>query len=266
MNNLIGKVTQGDCLEVMQGMPDKCVDLIVTSPPYDNLRNYDGYSFDFKNIAKEMFRVIKDGGVAVWVVGDSVENGSETGTSFRQALYFKEIGFNLHDTMIYQKNAMIFPEQTRYISCFEYMFVLSKGKPKTVNLIKEKTLNFDKSATSYRQKDGSVLKNKYEIGKEYRSRFNVWIYEVGYNKTTKDKFAFNHPAMFPEKLAQDHIVSWSNENDIVMDIFCGSGTVPKMALLNNRQFVGIEISESYCTIARERIKKEQDQLKLPMEN
>ena len=99
------KFIHGDCLEIMPTLADKSVDLTVTSPPYDNLRTYNGNSqFDFEGIAKELFRVTKDGGVVVWVVGDANINGSETGTSFRQALYFKEIGFNLHDTMIYQKD------------------------------------------------------------------------------------------------------------------------------------------------------------------
>ena len=96
-----------DCLNTMRAMPDGVIDLVITSPPYDDLRNYKGYSFDFESIAKELFRVVKEGGVVVWVVGDATVDGSETGTSFRQALFFKEVGFNLHDTMIYMKNKII---------------------------------------------------------------------------------------------------------------------------------------------------------------
>lgn len=183
-----------------------------------------------------------------------MKNGSETLIPFEQALYFKGVGFNVHDTMIYQKNAMPFPEQTRYIQCFEYMFVLSKGKPKTHNMIKEKTKGYKPSKSStQRNTDGTTKKLKYEQGKEFRNRWNVWVYDVGYNKTTKDKYAYEHPAMFPEQLANDHIISWSNPNDIVLDPFMGSGTTAKMAILNNRNYIGFELAATYCDIANKRI-------------
>jgi site-specific DNA-methyltransferase (adenine-specific) len=249
----------------MKGLPDKCIDLTVTSPPYDNLRTYNGFSWDFEGVAKELYRITKDGGVVVWVVGDRVINGSETLIPFNQALYFKQIGFNIHDTMIYQKNAMPFPEQTRYIQCFEYMFVMSKGKPKSCNMIKEPTrvANRIKNKKScQRNKDGTTTPMKYETGKDERNKWNVWVYEVGYNKTTKDKEAFKHPAMFPEALARDHIISWSNKGDLVLDPFVGSGTTAKMALLNGRNYIGIDISEEYCEIARKRIAEHTQQLSI----
>jgi len=259
----INKIYNMDNIEGMRLLDDNCIDLTVTSPPYDNLRTYNGFSWDFEGIAKELYRVTKDGGVVVWIVGDRVKNGSETLIPFKQALYFKEIGFNVHDTMIYQKNVMPFPEQTRYIQCFEYMFIFSKGKPITHNLLKEKTKGYKPSKTStQRNVDGTTTQLKYEQGKEYRNRWNVWIYDVGFNKTTKDKFAFDHPAMFPEQLAQDHIVSWSNEGDLVLDPFMGSGTTAKMAKLNNRNYIGFEISKDYCDIANKRISEEMAQIKL----
>jgi len=246
------------CMDAIKGMqkyiPDNSIDLTVTSPPYDNLRTYQGFVFDFESIAGELYRVTKNGGVVVWVVGDRIKNKSETLVPFKQALFFKEIGFNLHDTMIYQKNVMPFPEQTRYIQCFEYMFVLSRGKPKTTNILKEKTKGYNPSkSSSQRNKDGTTTKLKYEQGKDYRNKWNVWVYDVGYNKTTKDKFAFKHPAVFPEQLAEDHILSWSNENNIVLDPMCGSGTTCKMAKKLNRRFIGFDISQNYIDIARKRI-------------
>lgn len=262
--NPINQIYQGDCLELMKFIDDNSIDLTVTSPPYDNLRTYNGFTFDFESITKELFRITKKGGIVVWVVGDATINGSETGTSFKQALYFKEIGFNLHDTMIYQKNAMPFPEQTRYIQCFEYMFVFSKGKPITHNLIKEKTNGYKRSSSSQRNKDGTTSKLKYEMGKEYRNKWNVWLYEVGFGKSTLDKIAYNHPATFPEKLAEDHILSWSNEGDIVLDPMSGSGTTCKMALKNNRNFIGFEISQEYCDMANKRIKDYQSQLQMEL--
>jgi DNA modification methylase len=255
----LNKVICGDCLEVMGELPDNYIDLTVTSPPYDNLRTYNGFSFDFEGIAKELFRVTKQGGVVVWVIGDSVVRGSETGNAFRQALHFKEIGFNLHDTMIYQKNAFPFPDKTRYAQVFEYMFVLSKGKPNTTNIIRvpTKEANRIKNKKSYqRLPNGETVPMKYETGKSERNKENVWMFEVGYMKTTKDKFAFQHPAMFPEQLAHDHIISWSNEGDIVFDPMCGSGTTCKMAKQLGRNFIGIDISKEYCEIAKQRINAE----------
>ena len=259
MEKWLNKVICGDCLEVMGELPDNYIDLTVTSPPYDNLRTYNGFSFDFEGIAKELFRVTKQGGVVVWVIGDSVVRGSETGNAFRQALHFKEIGFNLHDTMIYQKNAFPFPDKTRYAQVFEYMFVLSKGKPNTTNIIRvpTKEANRIKNKKSYqRLPNGETVPMKYETGKSERNKENVWMFEVGYMKTTKDKFAFQHPAMFPEQLAHDHIISWSNEGDIVFDPMCGSGTTCKMAKQLGRNFIGIDISEEYCEIAKQRINAE----------
>ena len=253
-----------DCLTGMRRIPDNSIDLTVTSPPYDNLRTYNGYSFDFESIAKELYRVTKQSGVVVWVVGDATVKGSETGTSFRQALYFKEVGFNLHDTMIYAKDACPFPEINRYYPSFEYMFVLSKGKPKTANLIADKKNKHanTKIHGTQRNQDGKIVlqsavkNNTNRMVKEFGIRSNVWSYQVGKWKVTKDAIAYKHPAIFPEQLANDHIISWSNEGDVVMDIFMGSGTTAKMALLNNRNFIGFELSEEYCQIANERIQAE----------
>ena len=233
-------------LETMARMPDNFVDLTVTSPPYDNLRDYKGYSFPFEEIAKELFRVTKVGGVVVWVVGDATIKGSETGTSFRQALYFMQCGFYLHDTMIYKKaNALPNANSKRYRQCFEYMFVFSKGEINTFNPIKVEVKRFD--IGKQRQKNGSIEKyeKKYSENKE-RKIDNIFEYGVGGTNT-------GHPAIFPEQLANDHIVSWSNENDIVYDPFMGSGTTAKMAILNNRNWIGSEMSEEYCSIIQNRI-------------
>ena len=241
----------GDCLEVMKGIPDGSVDLTVTSPPYDNLRSYNGNNdlwgeHVWKAVLAELFRVTKEGGVVVWVVGDATIKGSETGTSFKQALHAMERGFNLHDTMIYEKSGMAFPESTRYHGIFEYMFVLSNGKPKSINLIKDRK-------NKYVGKVGGNKRGGLCARAEFGARFNVWRYANGRDNSTKDRAAFKHPAIFPESLANDHIISWSNEGDIVFDPFMGSGTTGKMAKLNNRQFIGIELDETYFNIAKERI-------------
>jgi len=252
----------GDCLERMSEIPDASVDLVVTSPPYDNLRDYNGYSFEFEKIAKELTRVIKDGGVIVWVVGDATIKGSESGTSFRQALYFKDVcGLNLHDTMIYRKQNYIPLTHNRYEQEFEYMFVLSKGKPKHFMPIKVPCI--------YAGEDKSAGKRKfYKDSKTYgtgnkntnvsldKIKGNVWTYLVG--NTTPDAKPWKHPAKFPLQLALDHIQSWSNHNDIVLDPFLGSGTAGVAALQLYRRFIGIEISEEYFKISQARIQLHED--------
>ena len=250
----INKIYNENCLETMAKMPDNFIDLTVTSPPYDGLRTYNGYSFPFEDIAKELFRITKDGGVVVWVVGDATKNGSESGTSFRQALYFKEIGFNLHDTMIYAKNSYMPLTHNRYEQQFEYMFVFSKGKPKTFKPIMIPSL----TAGTKRNRGGSKanentyaerLRDEKTIVNAEKQKPNIWFYDVGKNDKTK------HNAPFPEQLANDHIISWSNENDLIYDPFMGSGTTAKTAILNNRNWIGSEISNEYCNIVEERIKK-----------
>ena len=249
----INKIYNENCLDTMAKMPDNFIDLTVTSPPYDNLRTYNGYSFDFEAVAKELYRVTKQGGVVVWVVGDATIKGSETGTSFKQALFFKECGFNLHDTMIYRKSNRPPLNHPRYEQEFEYMFVFSKGRPKTVNLITTECINAGKiNNGTVRNSDSDVLQKKHGSGKpckDTKPLGNVWTYSVGNEKDNKGI----HPAVFPEKLAEDHIVSWSNEGDLVYDPFMGSGTTAKMAILNKRNWIGSEISQEYCEIVEKRI-------------
>ena len=255
----INKIYNENCLDTMARMPAGFVDLTVTSPPYDNLRTYNGYSFDFESIAKELFRVTKDGGVVVWVVGDATVKGSETGTSFRQALFLKDCGFNLHDTMIYQKNGASYPagkNSNRYSNIFEYMFVFSKGKPKAKNLIKDKKNRWAGTATfgesTNRQKDGSLKSSGKRTVSEFGYRDNIWKINNGKGFGC-DNISIKHPATFPEQLANDHIISWSNEGDLVYDTFMGSGTTAKMAIINKRNWIGSEISKEYCDIAEKRI-------------
>ena len=237
-------------------MPDSFVDMVLTSPPYDNLRDYKGYSFPFEDIAKELYRVTKQGGIVVWVVGDATINGSESGTSFRQALYFKEIGFNLHDTMIYKKHNFSNPSSTRYHQIFEYMFVFSKGKLKTFNPIKDKKNIYAGSGpwgkNTFRKVDGGMGERPVNKISEYGMRTNVWEFMTG-NTNGDDKEALTHPAIFPERLAADHISTWSNEGDLIYDPFMGSGTTAKMAHLQKRNWIGSEISSEYCELAQKRI-------------
>ena len=243
----------GDCLEVMKYLQINSIDLTITSPPYDNLRTYNGYSFDFESIAKELYRVTKNGGIVVWVVGDATINGSETGTSFKQALYFKEMGFNLHDTMIWEKPNFSNPSVNRYHQIFEYMFIFSKGKPKIFNPILDVKNKYGVCVgkNTRRLANGNLIEVKKNTPREYGMRRNIWkMNTVGQDMMCKKP---PHPAMFPEKLVHDHIISWSNEGDTVLDCFLGSGTTGKVAKQLNRKFIGIEISSEYLEIAKNRI-------------
>lgn len=256
----LNKIYLGNCLDILKNISDNFIDLTVTSPPYDNLRKYKEYEFKFNDIANELYRVTKQGGVVVWIVNDATVNGSETGTSFKQALYFKEIGFNLHDTMIYAKENPIPQNHNRYEQSFEYMFILSKGKPKTFNPLCEPTKNAGKVFEWGNRKtlmdDNQCRRDRQSEKRSVKPtkiRKNIFTYSIGGGKS-------GHPAVFPEKLAQDHILSWSNENDIVFDPFMGSGTTAKMCILNNRNYIGCEICEEYyekSLIDLEKIKRKE---------
>ena len=245
-----------DCLEGMRQMDAESVDLTVTSPPYDNLRAYKGYSFDFENIAKELYRVTKQGGVVVWIVGDATIDGSETGTSFKQALYFMDCGFRLHDTMIYRKTNPIPQNHNRYEQCYEYMFCLSKGKPKTFNPIMVKSVHGGEdmnwggrktvmdNAQCRRHRSEDIWKVK-----DTKQHDNIFEYTIGGEKT-------GHPAVFPQMLVRDQIISWSNEGDIVLDPFMGSGTTAKVARYLGRHYIGFEIAAEYCEIIKQRLSQQ----------
>ena len=249
----INQIIQGDSVKTMYQFPDESIDMVITSPPYDNLRKYNNDAeWNFKDTARELYRVVKQGGVVIWVVGDATVNGSETGTSFKQALYFKDLGFNLYDTMIYQKENYVPLTHRRYEQTFEYMFVFSKGKPKTFNPIMipckyAGTETWGKPSFHKTNDSGLVQVDKKKIN-DYKQHGNIFPYLTNKSKETK-----GHPAPFPEQLALDQISTWSNEGDVVLDCFMGSGTTAKACIQLNRKYIGIEISEEYCIIAKERI-------------
>ena len=247
-----GKLIVGNCVDVMRNWPDSIIDLTVTSPPYDKLRDYKGYEFPFEAIADELYRVTADGGVVVWVVGDRIKAGRSL-TSFRQALYFQEIGFSAHDVMIYQKKNTPFMRSNAYTNAYEMMFVMSKGKPKTFNALKMPTQRHGMEMLPHNKLADGINKKTLKELKREKTRTNIWSYAVGLGGTTSDRIAFQHPAVFPEKLALDHILSWSNPGDLVLDPMCGSGTTGKMALLKGRRFIGIDVSADYIDIARQRL-------------
>lgn len=254
----IDKIIEGNCIEVLARFDGDTIDLTITSPPYDDLRNYKGYTFPFEKIAQELYRVTKPGGVVVWVVADATIDATETGTSFKQALFFKETGFNLHDTMIFRKKNPI-PQiyRRRYNNEFEYMFVFSKGVVKTHNPIMVDCLHagLELNGTTYKnysKNDQKREKPANPVGNQ-KIKGNVWEYVVG--KKQEDQEAKGHSAPFPCQLVRDHIRSWTNPDDLVLDPMCGSGTTPRVAVEMGRHFIGIDISHEYCEIGRERVRR-----------
>jgi site-specific DNA-methyltransferase (adenine-specific) len=251
-----------DAVSFMKILPKESINLTVTSPPYDDLRTYKGYNFDFEGIADGLYRVTKQGGLVVWVVGDKIHKGNRSLTSFKQAIYFQEIGFNVHDVMIYKKKNTPFMRSNAYTNCYEFMFVFAKGSPSTYNPIKEATVRQGYEKMPANKKADGVNNKVLSKLNDLKTRNNIWEYAVGLGGTTSDKIAFQHPAVFPEKLAEDHILSWTNKKDIVFDPMMGSGTTLKMALKNGRNFVGCDISSDYVAIAEERLKNLQISLDL----
>lgn len=254
---------QGDCLELLKDIPDGSVDLTVTSPPYDNLRTYNGNNEQWseqvwRDVIAELYRVTTDGGVVVWIVGDKTHKGSESLTSFKQALHAVYCGFNQHDTMVWIKDTTPFPDATRYYQAFEYMFVWSKGKPKSFNPINDRKNKYagTKVHGTERRSCGNTVEihakatGKKSVIKDFGSRFNYWL-----QPTEKNSKEFGHPAMFPKILVRDHILSWSNEGDTILDCFLGSGTTGSEAVKLNRKFIGIELDPDYFKIAENRINK-----------
>jgi len=262
----IGNIYHENCIDTIRRMPDDFIDMTITSPPYDDLREYKGYHFPVEEIAAGLYMKTKPGGVVIWVVGDRTRNGDETLTSFRHAITFQEAGFKVHDTMIYAKNNPI-PSDCgkRYRQCFEYMFCFSKGQPKTFNPITEPTKSAGQKITAFRitgKGRGNVPDE--DIGREIKSErkvSNIFAYNVG-TSSSKDKIAFQHPAIFPEKLVEDQILTWTNEGDLVYDCFMGSGTTAKIADELDRKWLGSEISADYVKIAKERLEQQPNKLKI----
>lgn len=261
MNKFLGKINNDDCIKFMKKLPDNCIDLTVTSPPYDDLRDYENklvWDYNtFRKVARELYRVTKKGGIVVWVIGDKTDKGNKSLTSFKHALYFQEVGFNIYDVIIYEKAGSGPPHPNRYFNSFEYMFVMSKGKPKSVNLLKDKKNSCAGMSTfgdiTRREKDGSLTNKGKKVINEYGVRTNIWRYNNGKGFSSKDKIAYEHPATFPEKLVEDHIKSWSNPGDIVFDPFGGSGTTAKVSIELDRQWIYVEKVAKYCDVAKRRL-------------
>jgi site-specific DNA-methyltransferase (adenine-specific) len=245
-SDLLDAIVCDDNVKVLSGLPDACIDLTVTSPPYDDIFAYGGHSWDFNALAAQLARVTKPGGVVVWIIGDQTKNGAETLTSFRQALAFDTLGLRMHDTMIYEKSGVAYPDSNRYLQVVEWMFVMSKGKPKTANLLRDRPNKYV-GTMGGNGRGGLCKRNEFGI------RFNIWRYPTGRDNSTKDRVAYEHPCVMPEALARDHILTWSKEGETVLDCFAGSGTTLKMARETNRRYLGIEVNQTYVDIINKRL-------------
>ena len=249
---LVFGIHTADCVSFMETMPNEVVDLVVTSPPYDDLRNYQGFSFDCEAIAAGLFDVTKKGGVVVWVVGDRI-NGGRSLTSFEHAFLFRAAGFTVHDAMIFKKRNTPFMRKRAYTNCYEFMFVFSKGLPATFNPLRSPSVRSGIASVPYLKGPDGINRKTERALSEHKVRTNIWSYAVGKNGTTSDMYAFKHPAMFPENLARDHILSWSKPGDLVFDPMCGAGTTCKMAKATGRRWLGVDVSTEYTSIAKRRV-------------
>lgn len=258
------RIINADSIDVLKLMPKDSVDLVVTSPPYDDLRDYSGsliWGFNtFKKIARGLKRVLKPGGVIVWVVGDKTKKGNKSLTSFKQTIFFQDLGLNIFDVIIYEKSGTGPPHPNRYFNAFEYMFIISKGNPSKINILKDKPNKWAGRSTfgdvTRRESDGTLTNKGKKIINKFGARTNIWKYKNGKGFSTKDKIAYDHPAIFPEQLVEDHLRSWSNEGDVVLDVFGGSGTTAKIASKLKRKWVFVEKVKEYCIIAEKRLKNE----------
>lgn len=257
----VNTILHCDCLDGMRQLPDNSIPLAVTSSPYDAIRTYGGHAFAFEPVAKELWRITAPGGVVVWVIADQVIKGSLTGTKHRQVLHFLDLGFRLHNEITLTTVNTPLPQKIRYAQNSQTAYVLAKGRPHAVNLLRDKP---NKSAGVFkrewvaRSKDGTMRKGYY--GKciaPYSLRGDVWTYLVGNNHTTKDKLS--HPSPMAEQMAEDLIISFSRPGELVFDPMAGSGTTCKMALLNHRSYLGMEIHEPYWREAVERLSKYQEE-------
>lgn len=254
----VNTIHNENCISTLERMPDEFLDMTLCSPPYDDLRAYNGYDLPLDELVRLLYAKTKLGGVVIWVVGDKTEDGSESLSSFDHAIAFVRGGkFKLHDTMLYVKNNPI-PSDCgkRYRQSFEYMFCFSKGSPKTFNPIMEPTKSAGKKIKAFRiTQEGRGNVPTEDIGRQIkteRKASNIFTYNVGTSSAT-DRIAFRHPAIFPERLAEDQIGTWTNEGDLVYDCFMGSGTTAVAACNMRRQFIGSEISSEYVEVANERL-------------
>ncbi|MCY3787825.1 MAG: site-specific DNA-methyltransferase [Gemmatimonadetes bacterium] len=254
-----------ECATFMEKMEEKSVNLVVTSPPYDDLRDYKGFTFDCEAVATGLYRVVKDGGVVVWVVGDRI-NGGRTLTSFEHAFAFRKAGFTVYDVMIFKKRNTPFMRKRAYINCYEFMFVFSKGTPTTFNPLRSPSVRSGPAQVPYLKGADGINRKKIGSLSEHKVRTNIWSYAVGKNGTTSDMYAFKHPAMFPENLARDHILSWSNRGDLVFDPMCGAGTTCKMAKATGRRWLGVDVSREYTSIAERRVNETEEDSVSPPES
>lgn len=252
---LQNKVFCTDCVEGMRELPAECIPLTVTSPPYDKLRKFGGQRFDFEAIARELWRITKPGGVVIWMVQDAIVKGSETGTSSRQKLFFMDLGFRIHHNMVFEPSGQRSAANVRYGVSLQHIFVLSKGKPNYINLLKDRRNRTAGQWARYTERtaDGELRRQRCRRTRTWGVRGPIWRYSVGGHHTTKDKCALKHPALMPEGLAEDLIISFSHPGALVLDPMAGAGTTPNMALLNNRRFLGFEIHEPYYRLAQKRL-------------
>jgi len=274
MDKVLGRfsdnqIYNGDCWELVRELPDECIPLALTSPPYGNMRDYGGHRCDTLGLIDELYRVIRPGGIAVWVEQDQIKGKRCSDSVFEHGCSFRGMGFQLVSEIVLERAGFRAPTHGHY-GTPEVALVFSKGKPTVINIIKDRP---NKTAGapvkhSVRNRQGVLEFQKTgKVVQPFGRRGCVWRYNAGFNNSSRDEFAFGHPAIMPEQVAEDLIIAFSRPGDLVLDPMCGSGTTLKMALLNHRRFLGFEIHEPYVEIARKRVRlaREEQQRRLDVE-
>ncbi len=256
----LNKIICGDCVEVLKSIPDNSIDLVVTSPPYDGIRKYNGFSFNLHSTGKELFRVLKDGGIIAMVIQDQTKNFGKSLTSFKTIIdWCENVGFKLFETIIYKKHGAEGAWWTkRFRVDHEYIPIFLKGeRPAYFNKepLKIPSKHGGKTMTgcATRLTNGKTLKSKRVFINPMKCRGTLWDYTTCGDGT---RLKHQHPATFPDKIPVDFIRCFCPKNGIVLDPFIGSGTTALAAIQLNRNYIGIDISKEYCELAKKRIREE----------
>ena len=256
----VNKIICEDNITYLKTLPDECIDFVITSPPYDALRDYNGYKLDLHGLGVELLRVLKDGGICVMVIQDSTRDFAKSLTSFRTIVdWCDNIGFRLFECNIYNRQGTEGAWwKKRFRVDHEYMPIFLKGKrpqyfDKENIKIPSKHGGKIMTGANIRTKNGQTGSRKVKINP---TKCPGTVMTFGNTCGGESKLKSKHPAVFPNMLAYDMIECFCPEDGTVLDPFNGSGTTTLAAKCLGRNYIGIDVSEEYNKIARERLETE----------
>lgn len=260
IHDWVDKVHCMECVEGMEMLPDDCVDLVVTSPPYDAVRKYNGFAFDLHQTGAQIHRVLKDGGIAAMVIQDQTKDFGKSLTSFRTIIdWCDSFGFKLFECVIYRKNGSEGAWwKHRFRVDHEYIPLFLKG---------DRPAYFDKqplrvpskhggkvmSGSGNRRTDGATNGTVRREINATKCRGTIWNYLMAGDKNPLKR---KHPAVFPDAIPSDLIQCFCPPGGIVLDPFIGSGSTAVQALKHERHFIGFDISQEYCDLCNQRLEKD----------